>query len=63
MDTYQPLGSRVWDKGLVKSLFVEIPESDFRVDESSSEIRNRGKNGFWKFKRFHRIFRIQKWSM
>lgn len=29
-----------------KSLFVEIPESDFRVDESSSEIRNRGKNGF-----------------
>ena len=27
-----------------KSLFIEIPESQFRVDESSSFIRNRGKN-------------------
>ena len=27
-----------------KSLFIEIPESQFRVDESSSSVRNRGKN-------------------
>ena len=29
-----------------KDLFIEIPESEFRVDKSSSEIRNRTPNGF-----------------
>ena len=29
-----------------KTLFQKISESDFRVDESSSDIRNRNKNGF-----------------